>query len=125
MKALGVNLRLSTQVAKVEKKESGYEYRFRWRWHAANPTQAVPDQVNVDLPNLAGTRIIEMELEKTDKRSGTFLVTTSKNSLPGPYNIGVSGRLMGGIDVFSPLLRLDIAELPPEENTNASTTVAR
>lgn len=110
----------------TEKKEAGFEYRFRWRWQTPNPNQAVPDAVNVDLPNLGGTRIIEMELDAKDKRTGTFLVTTSKNSLPGPYNIGVSGRLMGSIDVFSPLLRLDIPELQTEENkTNASNTAAR
>jgi len=117
---------LVLSLVKAEKKESGYEYRFRWRWTAANPSQAVPKTVKVDLPNLGGTRVIEMELDKTDKRTGTFLVTTSKNSLPGPYNIGVSGQLMGGIDVFSPLLRLDIPELANEENkTNASTAAAR
>jgi hypothetical protein len=88
--------------------------------------QAVPDSVNVDLPNLQGTRIIEVEQDKTDKRTGTFLVTTSKNSIPGPYNIGISGRLMGAIDVFSPLLRLDLPELQTEETkTNASTTNPR
>ena len=117
---------LELSLIKTEKKEAGFEYRFRWQWKAANSMLAVPDTINVDLPNLAGTRIIEMQQDKADKRSGTFLVTTSKNSLPGPYNIGISGRLMGSIDVFSPLLRLDVPELEIEETkTNASNTTAR
>lgn len=114
---------------KTEKKEAGFEYRFRWRWTVANAMQPVPATINVDLPNLQGTRIIEMELDKTDKTTGTFLVTTSKNSLPGPYNIGVNGRVMEAgmpIDIYSPLLRLDVAELEVEETkTNASNAVVR
>jgi hypothetical protein len=117
---------LELTLIKTEKKESGFEYRFRWRWQSPNAALAVPDTVSVNLPNLGGTRIIEMEVDPKDKRTGTFLVTTSKNSNPGPYNIGISGRLMGSLDVFSPMLRLDIPELQPEENkTNASTTAAR
>jgi len=114
---------------KAEKKEAGFEYRFRWRWTVANATQAVPPEVSVDLPNLQGTRIIEMEVDKKDKLTGTFLVTTSKNSLPGPYNIGVNGRLTvagAPTDIYSPLLRLDVPELEPEETkTNASIAANR
>ncbi len=120
---------LELTLQKAEKKEAGFEYRFRWRWTVANATQAVPPEVNVDLPNLQGTRIIEVEVDKKDKLTGTFLVTTSKNSLPGPYNIGVNGRLtVAGtpIDIYSPLLRLDVPELEPEETkTNASTAANR
>ncbi len=122
--ATPANLELT--LIKTEQKESGFEYRFRWKWQATNSMLAVPATVNVDLPNLQGTRIIEVEQDKTDKRTGTFLVTTSKNSIPGPYNIGISGRLMGAIDVFSPLLRLDVPELQIEETkTNASNTNPR
>ncbi len=109
----------------TEKKESGFEYRFRWRWLSENSALAVPDNLNVDVPNLAGIRIIEMEVDKKDKRTGTFLVTTSKNSLPGIYNVVGSGRLMGAIDVFAPLLRLDIPELQSEENKTNASTAAR
>jgi hypothetical protein len=117
---------LELTLIQTDKKEVGFEYRFRWRWLASGPNQPYPSTVNVDLPNLAGTRIIEIEQDKTDKSTGTFLVTTSKNSLAGPYNIGINGKWPGGIDVFSPLLRLDVPELQPEEpKTNASTSPAR
>ncbi len=122
--ATPANLELT--LIKTEQKESGVEFRFRWRWQTSNAMQPLPDEVNVELPNLQGTRTIEVQQDKTDKRTGTFLVTTSKNSIPGPYNIGISGRLMGAIDVFSPLLRLDVPELQTEETkTNASNTNPR
>lgn len=135
-KALGYELPLATTTPipasleltldKMEKKDVGIEYRFRWRWHTENSQLAVPNTVNVDLPNLQGVRIIEVEQDKKDPRTGTFLVTTSRNSLPGPYNIGINGRLMGNLDVYSPVLLLDVPELSPEETkTNATNNPAR
>ncbi len=120
---------LVLMLQKTEKKEAGFEFRFRWKWLVSNAMQPVPTTVNVELPNLQSNRIIEMEVDPKDKLSGTFLVTTAKSSLPGAYNIGVSGRVLEGgapIEVYSPLLRLDLPELLIEETkTNASIAVVR
>lgn len=126
--ALAAALPASLELSLVErvKKAEGFEFRFRWRFAADNKMLAVPETVGIDLPNLAGTRIIEMEVDAKDKRTGTFLVTTSKNSLPGAYFIGVNGRLAGGIDVASPVLRMELPELMIEEGkSNATNPAAR
>ncbi len=120
---------LTLSLDKTEQKEAGFEYRFRWRWTLSNSMQPLPDTVNVDVPNLQSNRVIEVEVDKKDKTTGTFLLTTSKNSLAGLYSIGISGRLMVGampLDIFSPLLRLDVPELQTDETkTNATNTPPR
>jgi hypothetical protein len=83
----------------------------------------------VDLPNFIDFRAIEMEVDKKDRTSGTFLVTSTRNTLPALYNIGIMGRLMTGgqtQEIYSPLLPLTVAELDPEEKSNdANPTPAR
>ena len=120
---------LTLSLDKSEQKEVGFEYRFRWRWTLTNSMQALPDTVNVDVPNLQSNRVIEVEVDKKDKTTGTFLLTTSKNSLAGLYSIGISGRLMVGampLDIFSPLLRLDVPELTTDDTkTNATNNPVR
>ena len=59
-----------------------------------------------------------MAVDKKDKTTGTFLVTSTRNTLPALYNIGVVGRLMAGgqpQDIYSQLLPLMVAALDPEE----------
>lgn len=120
---------LALTLDKMEQKEAGFEYRFRWRWTLSNSAQATPDTVNVDFPNLQQSRVIEVEVDKKDKTTGTFLLTTSKSSLAGLYSIGITGRLMVGnmpLDIFSPLLRLDLPELTTDDTkTNATNNPAR
>lgn len=120
---------LSLRLEKATKKAAGYEYLFRWRWTTRDRMQAVPENVVVDLPNFIDFRAIEMEVDKTDKTTGTFLVTSTRNTLPALYNIGIMGRLMTGgqtQEIYSPLLPLAVAELDPEEKSNdANPTPAR
>ena len=75
------------------------------------------------------SRVIEVEVDKKDKTTGTFLLTTSKSSLAGLYSIGITGRLMVAntpLDIFSPLLRLDLPELTTDDTkTNATNNPAR
>ena len=121
------NLMLTLE--KATKKPAGYEYLFRWRWTTRDRMQSVPEAVTVDLPNFIDFRAIEMEVDKKDRTTGTFLVTSTRNTLPALYNIGVMGRLMSGgqaQEIYSPLLPLQVAELDPEEKPNdANPTPAR
>ena len=117
---------LELKLENTEKKEAGFEYRYRWHYHVRNSMQRVPETVSVDLPNLIDLRVIEMAVDKKDPKSGTFLVTTTKNTLPATYNIGINGRMMvDGVqqDIYSPLQPLAVPVHDSEEKTaNASTT---
>lgn len=115
---------LELTLAEQVKKAEGFEYRFRWRWKSDSKSLAWPDTVNVDVPNLASIRIIEMEQDKTDKSTGTFLVTTSRNSVPGAYWVSINGRLAGMIDVSSPVIKIDLPELTKEEGKSDATNPA-
>jgi len=114
---------------KSQKKESGYEFRFRWTWKLKNSMQRVPETVTAEVPNFIDLRVIEMEVDKDDKNTGTFLVTSTKNTLPALYNIIITGRLMvegSPTDVYSPIMAFTVPALDPEEKpANASASVAR
>ncbi|MBI2690040.1 MAG: hypothetical protein HYX27_27355 [Acidobacteria bacterium] len=120
---------LDLKLEKTDKKESGYEFLFRWTWKPRNAMQAVPPTVNVDVPNFADLRVIGMAVDAKDKKTGTFLVTSTKNTLPSRYDIGINARLM--IDgqpqeIYSEIQQFTLPALDPEEkNANASPSVAR
>jgi len=114
---------------KSEKKEAGFEFYYRWTWKPRNPMQTVPSTVGVDVPNFADLRIIGMAVDTKDKKTGTFLVTSTRNTLPARYDIGISGRLtVNGQpqDIYSEIQQFTLLALDPEEkNANASPSAAR
>jgi hypothetical protein len=120
---------LDLALEKSEKKEAGYEFQFRWTWHPRDAMQNVPDTVNVDVPNFIDLRVIGMAADKSNKKSGTFLVTSTKNTYPATYNIGVSGRLMvngQAQEIYSRIHQFQLPVLDPEDKTaNAPTAAAR
>ncbi|MEP7366499.1 MAG: hypothetical protein ABI972_24845 [Acidobacteriota bacterium] len=119
---------LELKLESSDKKESGFEYRYRWHYHVRNTMQKVPATVSVDLPNLIDLRVIEMAVDKEDPKSGTFLVTTTRNTLPALYNIGINGRMMvdgAQEDIYSPLQTLTVPVHDSEEKTVNATTAAR
>jgi len=127
--AAPLSAHLDLKLEKTDKKESGYEFLFRWTFKPRNAMQAVPPTVSVDVPNFADLRIIGMAVDPNDKKTGTFLVTSTRNTLPARYDIGILGRLM--IDgqqqeIYSEVQQFTLPALDPEEkNANASSTAAR
>lgn len=120
---------LSLKLEKADKKEAGYEFLFRWKWTAKNAMQTVPSTVSVDVPNFADLRIIGMAVDPKDKTTGTFLVTSTRNTLPAKYDIGINGRLMVDgqqQEIYSEIQQFTLPVLDPEEkNANASPSAAR
>jgi len=120
---------LELKLEKVEKKENGYAYRIRWKWHLRDSMQRVPETVSVEVPNFIDLRIIEMEIDKDDRTGGSFLVTSTKNTLPARYNLLVTGRLIvDGTpqEIYSPIMTFDLPAMDSEEKpTNATAAAAR
>jgi len=120
---------LELTLEKTEKKEAGYEFLFRWTWKPRNAMQNVPATVAVDVPNFADLRVIGMAVDEKNKKTGTFLVTSTRNTLPAKYDIGINGRLMVDgqqQDIYSEIMQFTLPALDPEEkNANASTSAAR
>ena len=91
--------------------------------------QAVPPTVSVDVPNFADLRIIGMAVDPKDKQTGTFLVTSTRNTLPSRYDIGINGRLTIDAqqqEIYSEIQQFTLPALDPEEkNANAPPSAAR
>lgn len=122
---------LDLELVKSEKKEAGYEFIWRWTWKPNNQMQRVPETVSVDVPNFNDLRVIEMEVDKSNPRTGTFKVTSTKNTLAADYNIGVSAPITfdmqsGRQQVYSVVRRFTLPALDPEEKpSNAPSAAAR
>lgn len=119
---------LALTLESSEKKESGYEFRYRWNWSARDTMLKVPDTVSPDVPNFLDLRIIEMKVDPNDPKSGTFLVTSTRNTVPALYDIVVSGRLMvdgAAQEIYAPLLTLTVPALGEEKSSNANQPAAR
>jgi hypothetical protein len=119
---------LTLKMESVAKKESGYQFLFRWTWSTAGTMQNWPDTVNVDVPNFTDLRVIEMAVDSKDKKTGTFLVTSTKNTLPALYNVVISGRLMvngARREVYAPLIAFPVPAVDEEKDKNANPTAAR
>ncbi|MBM3786315.1 MAG: hypothetical protein FJW30_18300 [Acidobacteria bacterium] len=120
---------LTLTLEKSEKKLSGYEFLFRWKWTVRNPMLTVPMTVAADVPNFVDLRVINMAVDKEDKNTGTFLVTSTRNTAPAIYDIMINGRLMAdntAHDIYSTALSFQVPVLDTEEsNANAPTAAGR
>ncbi len=63
---------LELALEETKKKDAGFEFKYRWTWHTANPMQATPPNVGVDVPNFIDLRAIEMEVDPKDRQDRNF-----------------------------------------------------
>jgi hypothetical protein len=118
---------LALKMESVAKKEAGYQFLFRWTW-TATAMQNWPDTVDVDVPNFNDLRVIEMAIDPKDRKTGTFLITSTRNTLPALYNVVVLGRLtVAGTrrDIYVPLVAFPVPAMDEEKDKNAHTSAAR
>jgi len=118
---------LALKLENVAKKEAGYQFLFRWTW-TATAMQNWPDTVAVDVPNFTDLRVIEMAVDPKDRKTGTFLVTSTRNTLPALYNVVINGRLtLNGArhNIYAPLVAFPLPAMDEEKDKNAHTSAAR
>ncbi|MBK5292468.1 MAG: hypothetical protein JJE04_12435 [Acidobacteriia bacterium] len=122
---------LQLDLINTEKKESGYEFTWRWTWITDDPMQRVPERVSVEVPNFIDLRVINTAVDPKNKMTGTFQVTSTRNTLPADYDININAELtiegqMGKQVIYSAVHRFTLPALETEEKqTNASSAVAR
>lgn len=90
--AASLPAKLAVTLEKTTHKDLGDEFLFRWRWTGAAGLD-YPDSVSVDMVSAADIRAIEMRKDPGDPATGTFLVTTTKLTQPGDYDVYIVGRL--------------------------------
>lgn len=114
---------LTLKLDSVAKKEAGYQFLFRWTW-TATTMQTWPDTVEVDVPNFNDLRVIEMAVDPKDRKTGSFAVTSTRNTLPALYNIVINGRLtVNGArhSIYAPLVAFPVPAMDEEKDKNAHT----
>ncbi len=119
---------LGLKLESVAKKEAGFQFLFRWTWTSTDAMQMWPDTVGVDVPNFTDLRVIEMTIDPKDRKTGTFLVTSTHNTLPALYNVVINGRLtVNGArrDIYAPLVAFPVPAMDDEKDKNAHPSAAR
>jgi hypothetical protein len=74
----------------------GDQIKFRWKWILRDATQALPKMVTAEMVGSADVRVIDMQPDKQDPSTGTFLMTTTKLTRPSKYDVFITGRLNVG-----------------------------
>lgn len=105
---------LEVTLAKRTMKSQGEEFLFRYHWKSRRMDLEWPANLSVELLNAADTRTIEFRPDPKDKSTGTFLLTTTRNTLPAKYDLYVFGRLMGQ-EIPARPLQIDVKEVPASE----------
>lgn len=106
---------LSIKLEKTTRKDTGDEFLFRWKWNARGVQ--VPENVGIEMVGGADIRAIEMHADPKDRTTGTFLLTTTRLTLPGRYDFFINGRVTvegQPEDVYSRPLTL-VIEAPKED----------
>ena len=105
---------LEVTLARRTMKGEGEEFVFRYRWKSRGMGMEWPSNLTVDLLDAVDTRMIEFKPDANDKSTGTFMVTTTKNTLPAKYDLYVFGRLMGD-EIPARPLQIEVKEVPANE----------
>ena len=71
----------------------GDQIKFRWKWTPRDATQALPKMVTAEMVGSADVRVIDMQIDKADPSTGTFLMTTTKLTRPSNYDMFITGTL--------------------------------
>ncbi len=74
----------------------GDQIKFRWKWILRDAAQALPKIVTAEMVGSADVRVIDMQPDKQDPSTGTFLMTTTKLTRPSTYDMFITGRLTLG-----------------------------
>jgi hypothetical protein len=112
--------RLEVKLEKTTRRDVGDEFLFRWKFTGREVT--FPESVNAFLVGGADTRTIEMQQDKKDKSTGTFLLTTTRLTLPGRYDFYIAGQVREEMDQVTIVSRpIEIVIQEPEGGTGAAT----
>lgn len=110
------------QLSKVRETE-GDRYQFRWKWNVRPGANVIrPDAISVDIAGINDIRIIDVKQDDKDPLSGTFVITTTKVTMPSPYDLVASGRVMyqgAAEDIYAKTIRLEVTEFKANENPTA------
>jgi hypothetical protein len=116
--------RLAVDLVSRTRKDAGDELLFRWTWTPRLPNQKVPDEVKADMVNANDIRVIDMKQDPQNGNTGTFLVTTTKNTNPAWYDVYITGKITADEQteqIVSRPMRVEVQEVKPSETSTVSS----
>lgn len=110
------------EVSLIDRKRmaEGDELKYRWKWTLRDKSIKPPDTVNAEMVGAADVRLIDAKMDPDDPTTGTFLMTTTRLTLPATYDTFITGRLtIDGRqqDVVSRPISVEIQEVKSADET--------
>jgi hypothetical protein len=99
----------------------GDQMKFRWKWHPRDASVVLPKSITSELVGAGDVRMIDVQTDPKDKTTGTFLITTTKLTVPSKYDLVVTGKLADE-EVVSRPITVQVEEV---KTPNAETASAR
>ncbi|MBY0502831.1 MAG: hypothetical protein K2X03_02910 [Bryobacteraceae bacterium] len=105
---------LEVTLAEQRMKAEGEEFVFRYQWRSRRTDLEWPGNLTAEMVNAADTRTIDFKPNPKDRSTGTFTITTTKNTMPTKYDVYVFGRLMGE-EIPARPIQVQVKEVPASE----------
>lgn len=71
----------------------GDQLKFRWKWHTQDTSLMLPKAISSEMVGAGDVRMIDVKQDLQEPSSGTFLMTTTKLTIPSKYDLFITGRL--------------------------------
>lgn len=109
---------LTVSLKERKREAEGDKYLFTYKFDglaAGWPVPAaLPNSVDVEIPGINDLRIIEMQTTNPNRTEGSFVLTTTKETMPSRYDLYLVGRLtrMGETaEIYSRPLTIQLEEV--------------
>jgi hypothetical protein len=84
---------LEVTLVELTRMAEGDQLKFRWRWRPLDASLMLPKTISSELVGAGDVRMIDVKQDPQDPSSGTFLLTTTKLTIPSKYDFFITGRL--------------------------------
>ena len=93
------------EVAMLDRKRmpEGDQLTFRWKWHPKDAATVLPRAITSELVGAGDVRMIDVKPDPKDHTTGTFVITTTKLTLPSRYDLVITGKLQDEEIVSRPI----------------------
>ena len=115
--------RLTVKQVDYKREAEGDRYQFTWKWDLKPGAQAVrPDTLGVDIVGINDIRIIDVVRDAKDPSMGSFVITTTKVTMPSLYDLIAAGPVMlDGVteEIYAKPIRFEVTEFKSNEAVTA------
>jgi hypothetical protein len=116
--------RLTVKQVDRKRETEGDRYQFTWTWELLRPGAQVvrPDSISVDIVGINDIRIVDVMRDPKNPLAGSFVVTTTKVTMPSMYDLVASGRVtFDGVteDIYAKPIRMEVTEFKSNDATTS------